>query len=60
LACVYSLLGEKENACNYLEKAVEKGFSKIEHLKNDIDFINIRETKCYQEIIRGLESSVAR
>ena len=53
----YSILGEKENACESLKTAVARGFSDIELLKNDADLINIRENKCYKKILRGLEAT---
>jgi len=60
LACIYSILGENENACKFLKKAVATGFSDIELLKNDADLINIRENECYKETISGFETSVAQ
>ena len=49
-ACLYSLLGEKEKAIDYLKKAVDNGFLILEHINFDTDLENIRDTKEYKDI----------
>jgi len=51
LACAYSLLGDKHNGAMYLLKAYDAGFRDIEHIKNDPDLENIRDTEIYKSII---------
>lgn len=49
-ACLYSLLGEKQTAIDYLKKAVDNGFLLLEHVNFDTDLANIRDTKEYKDI----------
>jgi|GEM_PF-2208139 len=57
LARVYSLQGEGAKACNYLNKAIEKGFKNWEHLKKESDFDNIRNSDCYKRMISAREGN---
>ena len=51
IACIYSLLKEEDKACEFLKKAKIKGYSDINHLINDADLINIRQTQCFKTIL---------
>lgn len=50
-ACVYSLLGEKEMALRYLERALDNGFSNFVHIEKDTDLDNIRELPEFKALI---------
>jgi tetratricopeptide (TPR) repeat protein len=52
MACIYSVMNDSNNACRFLKKAIGHGYSDWEHLKKDDDFNNIRNSSCFQEIVR--------
>jgi len=47
MACIYSI-----RACEQLRKSVENGFKDWDGIKKDKDLDNIRNSSCYNEIIR--------
>ncbi|MGE0711135.1 MAG: PDZ domain-containing protein [Planctomycetota bacterium] len=47
VACGYSLLNEREDAIDYLERAVLAGFSDFQHIRNDADLDNLRQEPGY-------------
>lgn len=51
LACLYSRQNKVEAAAKWLEKAIEKGYSNWDLIKNDKDLENIRGTPHYQRIL---------
>jgi len=51
-ACASSLLADKTNALQYLQKAVKAGFDNTERIKSDPNLENIRDTEEYK-IITG-------
>lgn len=52
-ACSFSLRMNSAEACNWLNKSIEKGFTNWNHIKSDRDLDNIRNTSCYREIMSG-------
>ena len=50
-ACLYSLMGEKEMALRYLERALDKGFRNFNHIYLDEDFDNIRDLPEFKALI---------
>jgi len=50
LACAYSLLGDKLAATRYLLRAWDAGFRDIEHIRNDPDLKNIRDTDIFKAL----------
>ena len=42
LACSYALTGQKDKALNCLNKAVELGYTDLEHLRKDTDLDTIK------------------
>ncbi|ATB46215.1 DUF6624 domain-containing protein [Corallococcus macrosporus] len=46
-ACAASLLGEREEALVWLERAVEEGFNDAKHLQKDSDLDNVRSLPGY-------------
>jgi len=54
VACCYSLLNEKEEAIELLEKAVDGGFGYMEWLMNDSDLDSIRDHPKFQSLIEKM------
>jgi len=50
-ACLYSIMGEKEKALDYLEQAFATGFKNFHHLDKDYDMDNIRDTERYKALL---------
>lgn len=48
LACAYALLNQKEEAFNWLNKALLVGFGNVEMLKTDEDLANLRDDERFQ------------
>ena len=64
IACGYSLLNKKDDALDWLEKSIEAGFAKFDHMENDTDLDNIRDDKRYKKLLekaaeKGEESEEA-
>lgn len=55
LACNHALLGNKERALTYLEKAVEYGLANFSHIESDSDLKNIRKDERYIKIVEDLK-----
>jgi len=53
IACLYSIKNNIEEACNWLNKAIEKGYDNWNSIKQDKDLANIRNSPCYKQIISG-------
>jgi len=58
LACAESLLGNVEESLKTLEKSIEAGYHDLEHILNDNDFINIRDTPRFTQIINALQQKL--
>ena len=56
MACLYSLLDDKQQALNWLEKALEHGFCEFVQISNDFDLDNIRDIKHFKEIVDEYKS----
>ncbi len=54
IACVYGILGLREEAITYLQRAVQAGFGNFGWMENDPDLDSLRDDPRYQEIIKGL------
>ncbi|MDF1667031.1 MAG: PHB depolymerase family esterase, partial [Planctomycetota bacterium] len=52
LACIYSLLGKKEEALNHVETALKKGFKSFEHMTRDTDLKNIQGEKRFKDLVK--------
>lgn len=50
-ACLYSVIGEKEQAIDYLRLALEKGFRRFAHIERDNDLNNIRKLPAFKELL---------
>ena len=51
IACIYARQNRPEKSVHWLKKAVAKGFNDLEHIKNDSDFDNIRDSSHYREFL---------
>lgn len=51
-ACVYSRLGEKEKAIEYLRTAFEKGYTRLHHLETDDDMDPLREMPEFKQLLK--------
>lgn len=60
IACGYSLDGKKEEALDWLEISIQRGFltaeGKLDHMENDSDLDNIRNEARYKEFVRRAKS----
>lgn len=56
IACLYSLLDDKQQALDWLEKALRHGFCKFVQISNDFDLDNIRGIKHFKEIVDEYKS----
>jgi tetratricopeptide (TPR) repeat protein len=51
LACAYALLGNADRAFEYLERAVEAGFTDAEHTEKDEDLTSLRKDPRFARIL---------
>lgn len=51
LACMYSLMDKKKKAFEFLEKAIQAGYSDFRHIEEDPDLINIKDSAQFKEIL---------
>jgi tetratricopeptide (TPR) repeat protein len=57
IACDYALLGEKEQALKWLEKAMAMGFSDLPHTQEDTDLESLRNDPRYRELVGLVDTS---
>lgn len=51
VACGYALIGEKEQALDWIEIAIAGGYDDFEHMRADTDFDSLRKERRYQRIL---------
>ena len=56
-ACLYSRMGNKEKAIEYLRKAIELGYRHFGHISRDTDLDNIRDSEEFKELIREFNNN---
>jgi tetratricopeptide (TPR) repeat protein len=54
IACCYALLGEKEPALEWLQRAFDMGFRNLEHSQKDTDLVILHDDPRFKKIV-GLE-----
>lgn len=59
-ACLYSKMGKKEEALNYMELSLEKGYRRFAHMEVDEDLDFIRDTDEYKALINKYKSIKAK
>ena len=52
IACMYCLLGKKDKAYSWLEKAIDAGYSDADHLRGDGDFKTIRGEARFKALVK--------
>jgi len=55
LACCEALLGNPSEAIAYLKKAINAGFSNVNHIENDSDLKSLRDLEEFKSIILSLK-----
>lgn len=55
LACAYARSGDVPNACKWLRKSVDNGWSDLQHILSDTDLDNIRENADYLDILETVK-----
>jgi len=53
-SCTYSLLGNKTQAIDYLDKAIKAGYINYSHMKEDSDLDNIRKDPAFIKLVLPL------
>jgi tetratricopeptide (TPR) repeat protein len=53
VACMYSRLKKKQESIEWLQKAIDRGYSNWESIKSDSDLENIRDADAYRELVKG-------
>lgn len=54
-ACLYSRMKDKEKALEYLEKSLEQGYIKFNHIRRDYDMDLIRDTDRFKSLLKKYE-----
>ena len=52
-ACLYSIEGDTNEACIWLDESIKNGYRDWAHIKKDIDLDPIRNVSCYKRIMSG-------
>src|SRR5688572_18211836 len=59
-ACSAALAGEKKKAFQFLDKAIETGWTDVQHLKKDSDLNALHKEKAWPKMLTKLEEKVAK
>jgi len=51
IACIYARQNRPEESVHWLKKACAKGFNDLEHIKNDSDLDNIRDSSYFRDFL---------
>jgi tetratricopeptide (TPR) repeat protein len=57
IACDYALLGEKESAIRWLEKAFAMGFTNLPNAQTDADLESLRDDSRYRNLVGLIDTS---
>ncbi len=55
-ACAYALMGRKTEALDYLQRSIDAGFLRIEHIVRDPDLKSLRKEKGYKAILKKFDA----
>ncbi len=54
IACMYSLLGESDEALDYLEKSIDKGYGQKNWVEHDSDLDSLRGLPRFKMIVETM------
>jgi adenylate cyclase len=54
VACVYSNIGQVDEAIDCLEKSIQKGMAQLDWMKNDSDLDNLRDHPRFKALLEGV------
>jgi adenylate cyclase len=54
ISCMHAVLGNPDEALNYLEKAVDKGYGQKDWVEHDSDLNSLRNLPRFQRILEGI------
>ncbi|MFQ5891227.1 MAG: hypothetical protein ACE5HW_00345, partial [Candidatus Methanofastidiosia archaeon] len=57
IACSFALAGKSDTAIMYLNKAIDNGWTDIEHMRKDEDLKSLHETKGWKELLSKLQKN---
>jgi len=57
IACCDALLGNSKSALEFLQKAIDAGYSDVAHMESDTDLRSLRELQEFKAIVSALKSS---
>lgn len=57
LACLYARSGEKQQALNYLKKAIEKGYKRSVHIASDYDLYSLHDLPEFKSLVDSLSNA---
>lgn len=49
IACIYSIQNKKNEALDYLERAIDRGYNNFNYIENDTDLKNLRSSELWKE-----------
>lgn len=58
LACCYGLLGKADQSAAWLTRAIEAGWTDIEHINKDPDFQSVRDSGAFKTVVAGLQAKL--
>ncbi len=56
LACIYALLNQKEEALHWLKDALEKGWSSLQYVQEDNDWVSLRDDADFKALLAQFTS----
>lgn len=60
MGCLYSLMDDKQQALNWLEKALQHGFCHFVQISNDTDLDNIRDIRRFKELVNEYKAKLKK
>ena len=55
ISCLYAIQNRTDESVEWLKKAFNKGYCDWDHLKNDKDLINIKNTSYYKTLLKNID-----
>jgi protein O-mannosyl-transferase len=54
ISCLYAMQNNKSESVDWLKKAIDNGYKNWEHLKNDKDLQNIKDTPYFKSLVKNM------